>query len=309
MRPQSFSSTLSGALTDLVAFALRSQYELARLTGPVANEASPRYRVYEFTVHDGIAGALVHCELDNLGEFLVRVTQSGRTYEAKLPFKGESIADLKATVKLSEKELVLDTQLEGEAFLAGEGIPESFQALHRLVVRHSQRNLGWLMNGTSSLGKERLDTADKPPQPDEVSQTERAVGQLFKTVTAHAKFACDELLREFSSASSEPKETVEFRDVRIARTNEPDLQFSGKPLGHVRSHEKNGRFWAYTVFETAGGNLVAVKEGFSRWMGEAKRSETLVTKDRQELLPFFGSSPLARALYVKLGLDHVTIID
>lgn len=303
MRNPSFSSALSGALTDLVAFALKSQYELSRLTGPITDEASPKYRVYEFTVHDGIAGALVHCELDNQGEFIVRATQSGRTYEAKLPFKGESVADLKATVKLSEKELVLDTQLEGEAFIAGDGIPDSFRVLHQLVVRHAQRNLGWLKNGATSLGKQRLDTADQPPQPEQVSQAEQAVSQLFRSVKAHAKSACDEL---FGAGEDKP---AEVQDVRIQRFNEPDLQFKGKLLAHVRSYEKNGRFWVYSVYETVGGNLVAVKEGFTRHLGEAKRNETLVTKDRQELLPFFGSSPLARALYVKLGLDHVTIID
>lgn len=309
MRNSSFSSSLSGVLTDLVEFALKSQYELSRLVGPITDETSPKYRVYEFTLHDGLAGALVHCELDSQGEFTVRATQSGRTYEAKLPFKGESVADLMATVKLSEKAIVLETQLAGEAFLAGQGIPEDFQPLHRLVVRHAQRNLGWLKKGASSLGKSRLDSTDQPPQAADVSQAEHAVGRLFKTVTAHAKFACEELFRDFSQVAEEPKAAAEFREVRVARSDGPDLQFKGKLLAHVRSHEKNGRFWAYTVLETAGGNLVAVKEGFSRWLGEGDRTETLVTKDRQELIPFFGNSPLARTLYKKLGVDHVTIID
>lgn len=309
MRNPSFSSSLSSALTDLVGFALKSQYELSRLIGPITDETSPKYRVYEFTLHDGLAGALVHCELNSQGEFTVRATQSDRTYEAKLPFKGESVADLKATVKLSETELVLDTQLEGEAFLAGEGIPEGFQPLHKLVVRHAQRNLGWLKNGTSSLGKAHLDSADHQPQAEDVSQAEQAVGRLFKSVTAQAKLACNELFQDFAGAPQETKTTQEFREVRIARSNEPDLQFKGKVIAHVRSAEKNGRFWVYTVFETAGGNQVAVKEGFSRWMAEGDRREVLVTKDRQEFIPFFGSSPLARTLYKQLGLDHVTIID
>lgn len=307
MRHSIFSAVLSSTLTDLVGFALKSQYELSRLTGPITDETSPKYRVYEFTVHDGIAGALVHCELDNQGKFTVRATQAGRTYEAELPFKGESVADLKAGIKLSEKALILDTKLEGEAFLAGDDIPEAFRALHQLVVRHAQRNLGWLKNGTSSLGKQRLDKADQPPQPEQVSQAEQAVNHLFKTVSAQAKVVLDELFGTEGETST--SQAAQFQEVRIQRTNEPDLKFTGKLLGHVRSVEKNGRFWAYTVFETTGGNLVAVKEGFSRWMDEAKRSDTLVTKDRQELVPFFGSSPLARALYAKLGVDHVTVVD
>jgi hypothetical protein len=261
------------ALTDLVNFVLKSQHELSRINSVAPRDNSSVFRVYDFTARSGAAGTAVHCALDSDGQFTVTASQGGRTYQAKLPFKGETLADLKASVRLSDNAATFDIDLSGKDFLEGVNLPQDFRELHQLIVRHVQRNLGWLSKGENVQSK-----APAAPQAD----------------------------TEAISNTGAPEQEPQFR---IRRTNGPDLQFQGKRIGLVRSTEHNGRCWRFSVFETKGGNFVGVKEGLTRWFGELPKVETVVVKSRAELTPFFGDSPLARALYEQVGFDYVTVIE
>jgi hypothetical protein len=261
------------AMTDLVNFVLKSQHELSRLNLIASRDNPQVFRVYDFTARSGAAGTVVNCALDSDGQLTMTAGQGGRVYQAKLPFKGETLADLKASVRLTDKASTFDVDLSGKDFLDGANLPQDFRDLHQLIVRHVHRNLGWLSKGENVQSK-------TPETPQGESESISTTGT-----------------------------SEQDQQYRIRRSNGPDLQFQGKCVGLVRSVEHNGRYWRFSVFQTKGGNFIGVKEGLSRWFGELPKVDTVVVKTLAELTTFFGDTALARALYEQVGFDYVTLVE
>lgn len=161
--------------------------------------------------------------------------------------------------------------MSGKDFFAGQGIPEDFKDLHALVVGYAKRHLGW-KDMTSSA------------QPE-------------KTANVQA------------DSVDEGKVEDEFQLYRVRRPKEKDLSFTGKCLSTVASSDNKGRYWQYSVFQTKGGKFVGVKEGITRWVNESDRVETVVADSLDATKDFFGSDPLAKVLYSRLGLEHVEHVE
>lgn len=92
--------------------------------------------------------------------------------------------------------------------------------------------------------------------------------------------------------------------VRIARSNQPDLVFEGKALAQVATQWVHGRRQVYALFKTTAGKIVAVKSGQSLWVGEEPKNEVQVADSVSEMVPFFGFTRLAKALYGRLDENH-----
>lgn len=147
---------------------------------------------------------------------------------------------------------------------------------------------------------------------------------LHARVLEHVKQMLPEaLLRQFTSAGAEataPGETAaapqdpaapedDYAWYQVARDDQPDLRFRGKRIAAVESVLRNGRKTVFEVFQTPSGKLVGVHAGLSYWMGERNRYTVQVAERAEDLVSFFGYSPLAKALYGQLKVASAEVLE
>jgi hypothetical protein len=106
------------------------------------------------------------------------------------------------------------------------------------------------------------------------------------------------------ATEAEASEDTEYKQYRISCENGPDVKFRGKLRAGVSSPVRNGRHHVYSVFETPAGTLICLKEGISYWMSERTLSEFKVIEKLEDVVPFFGFSNLAKALYRQMGITE-----
>jgi len=262
---------MRNVIFEIIEMALKGQHELSQINHVAPRKAPELFRLFELTARSGDAGAAVHCSRESDGTLIIRASQGERTYEVKVPTSAKTLAEFKVGIKLTEGTSTSETELTGEHFLNGTGIPDAYAELHKTVKPWAERYLGWLVKKPSA-GATAASKATAP-------SSETAGG-----------------------AAAE-------KEYRVHCSVGPDLKFTGTRKGVVRSVEHHGRAWQYSVYLTKGGNWVGIKEGLSCWLGEKARVDTIVVKDPRDLIGYFGHGPLAQALYADIGLDYVTHVD
>jgi len=104
----------------------------------------------------------------------------------------------------------------------------------------------------------------------------------------------------------------------IKKDSGRDLKFSGTRIAEACESPNNsspnysgetGRWTEYRLYRTTGGNYVCEILCRTQWQGEHDSTQTLVTKDKQEVFNFFGDSWLAKELYQDWGEEYVEEID
>ena len=104
----------------------------------------------------------------------------------------------------------------------------------------------------------------------------------------------------------------------IRRSGERDLRFVGKLIAEAISSANNarsdysgstGRWTELRLYRTAGEQYVCERIGRTRWQGEHDRHTAVVCGSVVGVCEFFGSSWLAKQLYVDAGIDCVEDVD
>jgi hypothetical protein len=226
-----------------------------------------------------------------------------RHYVAQVDQRPGDAAATRATLTLGERNGAQTVELAGEAVFDPTRVPAAFRPAH-----------------------ERLVACLKQVQaPDAAAQSAPSVpgGQAMgRVVRAGATSVSDANADADSETNAEPAEAPAAHDpgvdafefVSLERHNEPVLQFRGRLLARVTSPLVQARRYVLSVYETPGGNQVAVREGLSLVPFECPRTEAkkLPTEAAERLAAlqaFFGFSATARALYRALGAEPVETID
>jgi len=235
------------------------------------------------------------------GTMTLDVTKRNMHYRANVPTRALKLADFSAAVELQVGEHRTAYSLSGEDFLLGTGLWGEFEDMHRRVLDVIERRLPWVKDAQKALRQHaakakatglesaRGDFPAEPQKSNHPSKSEPASGAPQKA----------------ASTDSKPL----FRDHIVRPSNEQDLRFKGRLLGGVRSALLQGRLLELNVFETQGGNYVAVKSGLSLRLGEINRVEARVCKTTQEVCEFLGWAPYAKALYDELKFETAVRVE
>lgn len=111
------------------------------------------------------------------------------------------------------------------------------------------------------------------------------------------------------AAEKAAEDADEFHPIIVRRPGERDLSFEGKLLTTARTPFFRQRRKLYMVFQTRSGRYIGIKIGETMRLGESNRVKVQVANELSALTDFFGSDALAKALYARLGVTHLEIID
>lgn len=114
---------------------------------------------------------------------------------------------------------------------------------------------------------------------------------------------------------------IESRFV-VKRDNASDLEFHGKLAGfasnrkfpdqqegEVKPNAPTSRWTVLSLYQTKGGSFVCHQANYSINPGEHDKLEAIVTKDKDEVIKFFGYRWLAKKLYDSANFNANEIVD
>lgn len=196
-------------------------------------------------------------------------------------------------------------------------VPEAFRNLQAKLVKHLQTMFPSLVaRGDASTAADTTPAGAPQQSPDGYgSPTQgtdgngdgldgRAFIERFERNLGHVAVEAQRIREERAQA---PK--PEFTCFVVPRHNQADLRFEGKLVAGVQSALMRGRCFILSVYQTKGGKFVGVKRGVSLLLGERDNFEALVAGAIEELVPFFGYSPLPKVLYQQLGLTTDEVVE
>jgi hypothetical protein len=229
-----------------------------------------------------------------------------RHYVAQVDLHPGDVAATRATLTLGERGGAQTVELAGEAVFDPARVPTAFRPAHERLVaclRQAQAQAADAsaaepaQSGPGGQVAGRFVRADAPSVPDTDVDTAGAAN-----------------VEPSDAAAASTKGVDTFEPVSLERHNEPVLQFRGRLLARVTSPLVNARRYVLSVYETPGGNQVAVREGLSMVPFECPRTEAKklpadATERLAALQAFFGFNATARALYRALGAEPVETID
>lgn len=104
----------------------------------------------------------------------------------------------------------------------------------------------------------------------------------------------------------------------VQRDNNRPLRFTGMRIGHARSTSNRGRqdFSGQTgisqvmqLFVNKRGEYVASSAFFTEWQGQRDRHDAVVTRNREDVVQFFGLGWLAMEVYASADWDIAENLD
>lgn len=173
------------------------------------------------------------------------------------------------------------------ADLAKLELPPSFKKLHAELLRWLQQSAPALFGGLA--GNETPAAPQEQPLPANADAPAQSAGEED----------------ERGSAPAQPA----LRTYTLARDGAPDMKFEGRLLASVVQPYRNARSHAFSVLETKGKRIIAVKTGLSMWAGERARQEIGTFDKLEDITGFFGFGDLAKALYDQLSLQTAEHVD
>jgi hypothetical protein len=219
--------------------------------------------------------------------FTLSFSEDGRSYQLVLAPRASAAEPLKVRVTLIEGDKREEHAFDGAALFSA-AMPEQFRALHARVLDFLKKMLPEAL-----LAK--LQAATDAP----------ASGAAGKEASPGSQ----PVATESAAPTDAPAQADAFSWYHVRRDGQPDLRFRGKSLGCVHSAVRNGRQTALEVFVTPSGKYVGVKVGLSYWLGERDIATVQVAETLDALVPFFGFSPLAKALYERLAVATAEVLE
>jgi len=104
----------------------------------------------------------------------------------------------------------------------------------------------------------------------------------------------------------------QLTEFTVQRDDGRDLSFVGEEIASVRSHPDSGhddysgskgRWWVFALYRTRGGKFVCEQVLRSRWQDERAQYSGYICENVEQVIEFFGTSWLAKALYDSAGIE------
>jgi hypothetical protein len=280
------SQTSSPLSTLLAQLLLKSHHELSDLLS--RSSSSVFGGPLNFDVRVGKSEGSMSVDSLSVGQqgFTLAFSEDERSYKLVLEPRASASDPIKVRVTLLEGDKREEHVFDG-ADLFSVALPEQFRALHARVLDYLKKMLPEaLLAKLQAMPKTAADaTAAAPSQAPAASAAETET-------TAPASVPADE-----------------YTWYHVRRDDQPDLRFRGKSLGCVHTAVRNGRQTALEVFVTPSGKYVGIKLGLSYWLGERDIATVHVAETLAELVPFFGFSPLSKALYERLAVSTAEVLE
>ena len=218
-------------------------------------------------------------------------TENGRGYRVVMPLRAAAGEPFKVKVTLTDGDKSHEQEFEGLSLFSAT-MPEEFGALHARVVDYLKKSLP-----AALLEKLRAHTGS-------------SVSATAAQTTSEASAPSDSDTESVQpAAAATPQEADPFSWYHVRRDDQPDLKFRGKSVARVDSALRNGRQTVLEVFVTPSGKYVGMKLGLSMWVGERDIATVQLADKPEDLVPFFGFSPLAKVLYERLELRTAEVVE
>jgi hypothetical protein len=287
------SSPLSSLLAQLL---LKSHHELSELLS--RSSSSVFGGPLNVGVRVGKSEGSMSVDSLSAGQqgFTLAFSEDERSYKLVLEPRASAADPIKVRVTLLEGEKREEHVFDG-ADLFSAALPEQFRALHTRVLDYLKKMLPEaLLAKLQAVPKTATATATNAPASATTSAATAATD-----ATAPAP--------ETDAAAPAPASADEYSWYHVRRDDQPDLRFRGKSLGCVHTAVRNGRQTTLEVFVTPSGKYVGIKLGLSYWLGERDIATVHVADTLSELVPFFGFSPLSKALYERLAVSTAEVLE
>jgi len=273
------SSPLSTLLAQLL---LKSHHELSELLS--RSSSSVFGGPLNVGVRVGKSEGSMSVDSLSVGQqgFTLAFSEDERSYKLVLEPRASATDPIKVRVTLLEGEKRQEHVFDG-ADLFSAALPEQFRALHTRVLDYLKKML-----------------------PEALLAKLQAVPKTTADATASAAAPATSAPTTEAAA---PAPAEEYTWYHVRREDQPDLRFRGKSLGCVHTAVRNGRQTALEVFVTPSGKYVGIKLGLSYWLGERDIATVHVADTLAELVPFFGFSPLSKALYERLAVSTAEVLE
>lgn len=104
----------------------------------------------------------------------------------------------------------------------------------------------------------------------------------------------------------------------IKNDNGPDIKISGEMIGYAATSDNSahtkfsgspGRWTELMLYRTVDGKYVAANVEHSNWDGERDMHNAVVCEDHDQIVEFFGHSPLSSDLYADAGINPSETVD
>jgi len=286
----------SSSLSTLAQLLLKSHHELSAILSHAASSS-----VFGGPLNVGVKVGKSEgtVSVDGLSRgpqgFTLAFAEDDRSYKLVLEPRATASEAIKVRVTLIEGDKRDEHVFDG-ANLFSAAVPEQFHALHVRVLDYLKKMLPEALLAKLQAGAPATTPASSSVAPAVAPGTPPAAVAAPSAPTA-----------EF--AATTPETADEFAWYHVRRDDQPDLRFRGKSLGCVHTALRNGRQTALEVFVTPSGKYVGLKLGLSYWMSERDIATVQVADSLAELVPFFGYSVLAKALYERLTVPTAEVLE
>lgn len=261
------------SLSSLAQLLLKNQFELRDLLA----QPSP---LFGDGVNVGLRVGQASGSLafgDSPDGLVLNFSDGVRSYKLVMPVRVSATEPFKVKVTLNEGDKTKEHVFEGADLFSAQ-VPEEFKALHARVLDYLKKVL-----------------------PVSLLENLRAAAEAASPVRKDVPPAG---AAEAASGTEE-----EFSWYHVKREDQADLNFRGKRIAKAETPLRHGRQNVYQVFVTPSGKYVGLKLGLSLWAGERDIATVNIAESAEALVPFFGYSPLAKALYAQLSLQTAEVVE
>lgn len=103
--------------------------------------------------------------------------------------------------------------------------------------------------------------------------------------------------------------TTDKTNFLLEQTDGPNYQINGKMIGFVSNNDHHGCISViYKLYKSSDGKYITQKiEGSGSY--EESRSTIETKENEQDVVYFFGYSPLAKELYDQAKITHIEVVE